>query len=136
MKPRKKCPETGQENRRGGFSLVEIIVSMVVLSYGLLGVAGSTLYVVREVTVADLATKRTVAVQSIMERARAQPFDSVASGVDSIGPYELAWSTTAESNRTKLIRVIATGPKLTSGSAGLVIAAAAVDTFDFRAYRP
>jgi len=129
-------PEKESRRRSGGFSLVEIVVAMVVLTYGVLGLAGTTLYVVREITIADLATKRTVAVQSVMERTRAFPFDTVGSGIDSVGAYELAWSATAQSSRTKLIRVIATGPGLVTGSSGPTIAAAAVDTFVFRVYRP
>ena len=131
-----KCPDSEVRKSRGGFSLAEVVVSMVVLTYGLLGLAGSTMYFVREVRVAELSTKRTVAVRSTFERARAMPFDSVGTGLDSIGEYELSWSATAETTRTKLIRVIATGPGLMSGAAGPVIAAAAVDTIDFRAYRP
>ena len=136
MKNPSQPPTAEGSSRKGGFSLVEIVVAMVVLTYGVLGLAGTTLYVVREITIADLATKRTVAVQSVMERARAMPFDSTGSGSDSIGAYELAWSATAETTRTKVIRVIATGPGLVTGSSGPMIAAAAVDTFQFRAYRP
>lgn len=136
MRSPKQRPEPGRRSSRGGFSLVEVVVAMVVLTYGLLGLAGTTLYFVREVTVADLATKRTVAVRSTMERARALPFDTVGTGVDSIGEYQLAWSATPETSRTKLIRVIATGPGLMSGTAGPVIEAAAVDTIDFVVYRP
>ena len=136
MKTTTQCPELDQRSSRGGFSLVEIVVAMVVLTYGLLGLAGTTMYFVREVTVAGLATERTVAVRSTMERARAMPFDTLGMGVDSIGEYELSWSTTAETSRTKIVRVIATGPGLVSSSSGPVVAAAAVDTIDFRMYRP
>ena len=129
-------PDAEARKSRGGFSLAEVVVSMVVLIYGLLGLAGSTMYFVREVRVAELSTKRTVAVRSTLERARAMPFDSVGAGLDSVGEYELNWTATAETTRTKLIRVIATGPGLMSGANGPVIAAAAVDTIDFRTYRP
>ena len=136
MKAQKQCPDQERQSSRGGFSLVEVVVAMVVLTYGLLGTAGTTLYIVREVTVADMATKRSMAVRSCMERARSMHFDTVGAGVDSIGEYELAWTSSAVDARTKLVRVIATGPGLVSSSTGLAIAAAAVDTIDFRMYRP
>ena len=136
MKPTKQCQESDRRSSRGGFSLVEVVVSMVVLTYGLLGMAGTTMYYVREVAIADLATKRTVAARSTLERARALPFDTVGVGVDTVGGYELGWSATKTSPRTKLIRVIVTGPGVVSSPGGPVMVANAVDTVDFRAYRP
>lgn len=119
-----------------GFTLLELIVSMVVLTYGVLGVAGSTIYVLRQVTVADLGTTRVAAVRSVVERVRAQPFDTVGSGTDSLGLYSLEWTSTRQGSGSKLIRVISTGPGLTTTGDGPRIVPAVGDTFTYLIVRP
>ena len=119
-----------------GLSLVELVVSMVVLTFGILGVAGSTAYVLRQVTVADMGTRRVAAVQSVVERVRAQPFDSVSIGTDSLGVYSLEWTSTPQGSGSKLIQVISTGPGLTVTEYGPRIIPAAADTFEYLIVRP
>ena len=70
---------------RGGFTLVEVIIAITILAFGLLGMAGTTALVVRQVTLADVATERSAALQTTIESLRALPFDSLAAGSDSVG---------------------------------------------------
>ena len=54
-----------------GFTIVEVIVAMVVLAIGVLGLAGTAAYIVRQVTLADIMTERAAALQTAVERIQA-----------------------------------------------------------------
>lgn len=79
-------------NDRKGFSMVEVIIAIVVLAVGVLGFAGTTAYIVRQVTLADVMTERSAALQSTIERLQAMDFDSVGYGSDSVGVFGVSWS--------------------------------------------
>ena len=79
-------PDTGfaspRIHRGAGFTMVEVIIAIVVLAVGVLGMAGTTAYIVRQITLADVMTERAVALQSVIERLQATPFASVGTGAD------------------------------------------------------
>jgi len=71
---------------REGFSLVEVLVALVVLSVGVLAVAGLAASSVRLVRSGFNVTNSTLAAQQILDFYRVLPFDSIALGtsVDTI----------------------------------------------------
>jgi len=81
-------------NGQSGFSLLELVIALTILAVGTLALASTTIYAVRSVTLADLATERTAARQSVMENLRALPFDSIATGTDVRGIFSMNWSVT------------------------------------------
>jgi prepilin-type N-terminal cleavage/methylation domain-containing protein len=95
------CADVLHESRRtdprAGFTVVEVILAMVVLAVGLLGTAGTTLLLVSQTTLADVRTERAVALQGTIEGLRSIPFDSVSSGTDSIGAFEISWTVSSTS---------------------------------------
>ena len=117
---------------RGGFSLVEVIIAMVILAVGVLGLAGTTAYIVRQVTLADLLTERSAARQTVVERMNATPFASLADGTDSVGVFGVEWDVTAAPGRAA-ITVITTGPGLATSNANPYpsLGPNVADTFDF-----
>ena len=123
--------------RRGGFTIVEVIIAMVVLALGVLGLAGTTRLVVRQVTLAKLMTERSVALQGVLERLQVMNFDSVGTGSDSSGVFRMAWTSTSETSRSKLVRVITTGPgvKTATGANFPMLGTGVADTFQFRVIR-
>lgn len=122
---------------RAGFTLVEVIISVVILACGLLAMAGTTALVVRQVTLADLATERSAALQSAIERIRALPFDDVAASADSTGIFAVRWSVTSSTPQSKSVRVVITGPGMSTDAAGLpVLSATKTDTVDYRLIGP
>ena len=119
-----------------GVSIAEVIVAMVVLTVGALGLAGTTLHVVREVAVGNATSKRATATQSVLERVRAVPFDSVKAGSQTAGSFVITWTIPEEDLRTKLVRFVSVGPGLVSTGNGPALVSNAADTLTYRLYRP
>jgi len=122
-------------SRREGFTLVEVIVAIVILAVGLLGMAGTTAVVLRQLTVADLSTQRAMALQTTLERLRAIPFDDVVAGSDSVGIFRVNW-TVADEFQWKDVQVVTTGPGLGHSSEYQVLSPSVADTFTHRLIRP
>ncbi len=122
---------------RAGFTMVEVIIAIIILAFGLLGMAGTTALVVRQVTLADVATERTAALQSTLERLRALPFDSVNTGSDSVGIFDVDWVVMGSTRQWKALRIITMGPGMAPGADGFPMLTRSVpDTFTYRIIRP
>ena len=119
-----------------GFSLLEVIIAITILSIGLLGMGTTMMYGVRSVTNADLATERAAARQAGIERLRAMPYDSLGFGWESVGIFTVAWAPQVSTNSSTLMRVITVGPGATVGPEGITLSALVPDTFDFLVLRP
>ena len=124
---------TPERSRRGGFTVVEVIIAMIILTIGVLGLAGTTAFFVNQVTQSDLMTERSTAFQTIVDRIQSMPYDSVTSGSDSVGIYAVTWSSVDNGSQNKTVTIITTGP----GTRGAppVNDPQVVDTFSFRVLR-
>ena len=124
-------------NGQSGFSLLELVIALTILAVGTLALASTTIYAVRSVTLADLATERTAARQSAMENLRALPFDSIATGTDSRGIFSMNWGVT-DYGEWKSISLITAGPgrmvQTDSVQGGMIGDVA--DTLTFTVLRP
>jgi prepilin-type N-terminal cleavage/methylation domain-containing protein len=123
-----------RSRRDGGFSMVEVIVAIVILAIGVLGLAGTTVYIVRQVTVADLMTERSAAFQTIVDQIQSLPYDNVGSGTSTIGVFTATWTSTNSGPQNKIVQIITVGPGL-SGALVPTNDPVAVDTFVFRVLR-
>lgn len=119
---------------REGFTMVEVIVAIVVLAIGLLGLAGSTGYLIRTVSLGDLMTERTVAAQSVIDRLQSLPYDSVTSGTDTVTAFTVSWNAVDDGPQSKILTVVTLGPGIMPG-AGMIQSASVADTFVFRILR-
>lgn len=126
---------TAQAHARAGFTMVEIIIAIVILAIGLLGLAGSTGYLVRTVTLADLLTERTFASQTVIDRLQSLPYANVVDGTDTIGVFAVDWEAVDDGPQSKVLTVVTVGPGLSPGGMGN-LAPAVADTFVFRVLRP
>ena len=124
-------------SRRGGFTIVEVIIAMIVLSCGVVAMAGTTMLIVRQVTLANVMTQRSVALQTVIERLQATSFDNVGSGSDSLGVFTMHWSSTGETSQSKLVQVITIGPGVmtAAGSSFPMLGSGVADTFQYRVIR-
>ncbi len=122
---------------RSGFSLVEVVFAVLIMSIGLLGMAATTTTLVHQTNISELKTQRALAMQQGVERVRAFSYDSLSSGSDSSGVYEVSWSTTGEADLVKTVRIVTVGPGTVSRpDAPSIIQHEVPDTFNYRVVRP
>jgi prepilin-type N-terminal cleavage/methylation domain-containing protein len=121
-------------SREGGFSMIEVIVAMMILTVGVLGLAGTTAYIVRQVTLGDLMTERSAAFQTIIDRLQSLPYDSVTSGNTNVGVFAISWTSASDGPQNKIVQMITVGPGL-GGALVPTNDPQAVDTFTFRVLR-
>ena len=125
-----------KERNRSGFTIIEVVIAIIVLAFGLLGMAGTTALVVRQISLAEVTTERSVALQSTLERLQSLPFDSVVPGTDSVGVFGVRWSVTASLAEFKVLEVVTRGPGLKAASGGFPMLVNNVpDTFIYRVIR-
>jgi len=111
--------ETARNRKRSGFSLVELIVSVVILSAGVLSMAGTSAWVVRQITLSRLATERAVARQSAIETIRAGGFASAVGGSGTFGSFDVNWTVTEDAGRFKTLEIVTVGLGRSEGSEGM-----------------
>lgn len=123
---------------QGGFTIVEIVVAVIILAVGVLGMAGTTAFVVRQVTLAQITTRRAAAVQDVVERLRAVEYQNMASGQDSVGPFYVRWVVADDGMRSATITVLTRGPGLATvgGTPFPMLQPEVIDTFVYRRIRP
>jgi Tfp pilus assembly protein PilV len=92
---------------------VEVLIAMLILTMGILGLAQTTAFVMRQVTVSDLSDNRAAALQGAVERVRAITFDSLGDGADTVGSFIVQWTVEATSStRSRQVTFVTTGPGL------------------------
>ena len=99
-------------NNPGGFSLVEVVVAIIVLSFGLLAMAASTGYVATQLKSSTWDTQRNLARQQIIEQLKATVFANVNTNTtgQTVGPYTVRWNVTNVSAAQRRVQLITTGP--------------------------
>ena len=129
---------TERASPRDGFTIVELVIAVIILSFGVLGLAGTTMLVVRQVTLADVNTERTAALQTVVERLRAMNANNITAGSQTVGSFAVAWSVESENSLGRTIRVITNGPGLRRDAAATVpmLGANVADTFRMVMLRP
>ena len=131
--------KAGDTWAEAGFSLVELVTSLIVLAFGVVGLATTTLFITRQLTLAEVTTARVTAIQSVMERIRTTPYDSICEGTDTMGAIVVSWSETAHMAQTKAVRIVTMGPGLVPMSEGQgtpMMSSTVVDTIVYRMLRP
>jgi hypothetical protein len=129
-----RCRPQRELGPRAAFSLVEVVIAILILTVGVLGLATTTAYIVRQITLGDLMTERSIAFQTVIDRLQALPYDDVGSGSAVVGVFELRWTSTADGPQSKLVRIWTQGPGL-GGQAFPLNDPQRVDSLDFRVLR-
>lgn len=124
-----------RKHAQAGFTLVEVMVALIILTVGVLGLAGTTALAVRQVTLSDVQTERSAALQSAIEQLRTTPFANLTNGSGTYGQFKAEW-TIVTGNRSALATIVTTGPGLSSGSGMPGLKASVADTFVYRIVRP
>lgn len=87
--------------RRVGFSLVEVIVAMVLLSIGLLGIAGTGLLAAHMMRAADTREAMLARATSVMDSLVAH--DVLGAGRMPDARFRLEWTASHESVRVRAV---------------------------------
>jgi len=125
---------TSTARSRAGFTIIEVIIAMLILTVGLLGLAGATGYMIRTVTLGDLMTERSFAFQSTIDRLQSLPYDSVTTGADTVGVFAVTWSAADDGPQSKTLTLVTVGPGIVRGSP-MIQSPSVADTFLFRILR-
>ena len=92
-------------NNEKGFSLLEVLISIVVLSVGLLGVANMQVVAIRVNDNANQMTQATTLTQDKVEELMAKQFDTMTSDENEKDGYTLQWQVDDNADGTKTINV-------------------------------
>ena len=102
-------PGIRRDQGRSGFSLVELIVAVIILSIGVLSMAGTSIWVVRQITLSRLHTERAVARQSAIETIRAGTFANAVGGSGDFGIFRVTWTVTEDAGAFKTFEIVTVG---------------------------
>ena len=129
----------GDTRAEAGFSLVELVMAVVVLAFGVVGLATTTLVITRQLTLAEVTTARVTTIQSVMERIRATSYDSLSAGGDTIGAMVVSWTTTVNTAQDKAVRIVTVGPgqaPISATQSTPMLSSSVADTVFYRVLRP
>ena len=120
---------------RGGFSLVEIVIAIMVLSFGMLAMAASTGYVASQMRSSVWDTQRNLAKLEISERLRSTPWANLTTqtSAQTVGRYAVTWQVTSINNATRSVQIITSGPAYRAGRGS---SSTVVDTTTITIVRP
>lgn len=108
-------------------------MALLVLSVGILGLAGTTGFVVRQTELSSVTTERAVVRESVVESLKTRDLADVTGGSRTEGDFQVVWRVTETNPLYKTVEVVTTGPGLESGGGGPPRLASAVsDTYTFR----
>ncbi len=81
---------------RRGFTIVELLVAIIIISVGLLALASGSAATLREMELAQQQSNASMIAQSRLERLRATACASIASGSTSVAPaYTDKWAVSS-----------------------------------------
>jgi len=88
--------------RERGFTIVEVMIAIIVLSVGMLGLASTTALVTRMIGRGTRASKAAVLAQQRVEILRATKCADLAGGSDTTGSFVRWWTVTATGNARRI----------------------------------
>lgn len=102
---------------RSGFSLVEVMVATMILTFGLLAMAASTGYLSAQLRSNRFDTKRTAAKQQVIEQLRATPWASLPTTATTypVGQYTITATATIVNNLEANVNLSTSGPAYRAG---------------------
>ena len=85
-------------------------MAIVMLAVGVVSLATSTAQIVRQITLADLESERTVAFQTVIDQLQSRPYDNVVAGNSTIGVFDVRWAVANDGGGSKIVTIETVGP--------------------------
>lgn len=85
---------------RGGFTVVEVIIAILVLSVGVLGLASTAALTTRMISMGYRYSEASTVVAQQFEILRSRPCDQIVAGTRTTGIYELSWTVDEVAGRS------------------------------------
>lgn len=104
---------------REGFSLVEVVVAMLILTVGILAMAASTGYILSEVRMANFRSERNVAVGEVTQQLRAIQWSNLPSACGSnytVGDYTVSCTVNQPTVNLHEVILVSVGPGYSAGA--------------------
>ncbi len=93
-----------------GFTIVEILVAVMILSVGILGLASTAALVTRMIGQGQRYTEASTIANDRFEQLRSMTCADLADGTEAVGGYNVNWQTSALGNRGANMTVTVTVP--------------------------
>lgn len=104
---------------RPGFSLVELLVALMILSVGILAMAGSTGYIMSQIRLSQIRTERMTAVREAAEIIRGTPWSGVntlcTNSTFQLEHYTVSCSVVSSTGNLLRVQLVSSGPGYQSG---------------------
>jgi len=98
-------------NNRSGFTIVEVLVAVMILTVGILGLATTAGLVTRMISQGQRYTEASTLANERFEILRGERCPAVASGSETRDAYSIAWTVTnVNGGRAREIAVTVTSP--------------------------
>ena len=91
---------TARRQQRGGFTLIEMIIAIIVMSIGILGLAGTATYVATQMGGGGAQTVAASLATKVADSLSARRCASIVGGTQTKRGVTVTW-TVADSSRTK-----------------------------------
>lgn len=104
---------------REGFSLVEVVVAMLILTVGILAMAASTGYILSEVRMANFRSERNVAIDEVTQELRGVQWTNLpgACGSDyTVGDYTVSCTVNQPTVNLYEVILVSEGPGYSGGA--------------------
>ncbi len=98
--------ERGCNDSRGGYSLIEVLLALVVLTVGLLAVASASAAVTRMLSSGALFTQAAIAGDARLEGLRVEGCVGPRGGDSLTGPVTVSWQASGPPDRNDLVTVV------------------------------
>lgn len=97
-----------------GFTLVEVLISIVILTVGMLAMATSSIVTSTQIRLADIETEQSFAVQHVVEQLRSIPFENITTRSESdarrLGSFDVWWTVESRNRYLKRATIFTKGP--------------------------
>ncbi len=107
-----------RRNRADGFTMVELLVALVILTVGILALGLLSGQFNRQTTISDIAIERSASLQAAVEELRAVTIDD----------YDVSWTILTDAANYKEVQIVTLGPGMSDGR----LLPSVPDTFVYR----